>query len=124
MKKNIAILLALLLILSMAVPAAAVTPPQDTPASPTVPDISDGIHVEIPDEVFDDWFDEHPIVIEPTVEPTEAPTEPVEEDEPTRTDWRDWLSGWRQWWQKIKNGTSGMDGKCGPKTWAALPGWV
>ena len=120
MKKNIAILLALLLILSMAVPAAAVTPPLDTPASPTVPDISDGIHVEIPDEVFDDWFDEHPIVIEPT----EAPTEPAEEDEPTRTDWRDWLSGWRQWWQKIKNGTSGMDGKCGPKTWAALPGWV
>ena len=90
MKKNIAILLALLLILSMAVPAAAVTPPLDTPASPTVPDISDDIHVEIPDEVFDDWFDEHPIVIEPT----EAPTEPAEEDEPTRTDWRDWLRGW------------------------------
>ena len=92
MKKIITILLAVLLILSMAIPAMAVTPPLDTPASPSVPDISDDIHVEIPDEVFDDWFAEHPIVIEPTVEPTE----PAEEDEPTRTDWRDWLSGWRK----------------------------
>lgn len=95
MRKIFVILLAVLLILAMAIPSMAVTPPLDTPAIPRVPDISDDIHVEIPDEVFDDWFAEHPIVIEPT----EAPTEPAEEDEPTRTDWSDWLSGWRPWWK-------------------------
>lgn len=93
MKKIIVFLMALCLIVCMTVPVFAVTPPLNTPAIPRVPDISDDIHVEISDEFFDDWFAEHPIVIEPT----EAPTEPAEEDEPTRTDWSDWLSGWRQW---------------------------
>lgn len=90
MKKIICITLSLLLILSMVAPVCAVTPDLDTP-SISIPDISDDVHIEIPDEVFDDWFEEHPIEIP-------DPTEPPEEPEPDRP-WCDWLHAWLRWWR-------------------------
>lgn len=63
MKKILAILLAVLLIMAMAVPAYAVTPKYEFPDLPEIPDISDDIKIEIdiPDSFWDKWFQEHPI---------------------------------------------------------------
>lgn len=101
MKKIICLLLALLLILSMAVPAAAVTPTLNTPTI-TVPDISDSVKANIEeqydfDAAVDAYLEEHPIEITPT----EEPTEPTEEDEPSCPDYHDWLSGWLRWWREL-----------------------
>ena len=63
MKKILALILAVLLIASMAVPAYAVTPKYEFPDLPEIPDISDDIKIEIdiPDSFWDKWFQEHPI---------------------------------------------------------------
>lgn len=63
MKKIIAILLALLLILSMAIPVAAVTPTLQVPDVPQISDIK--IEVKLDEQVYENavqkWFAEHPI---------------------------------------------------------------
>lgn len=63
MKKIIAILLALLLILSMAIPVAAVTPTLQVPDVPQISDIK--IEVKVDEQVYENavqkWFKEHPI---------------------------------------------------------------
>ena len=79
MKKIIAIAMVLMLIFAMVVPAAAVTPPLDTP-SITIPDISDDVHIDIPDSFWDKWFKDHPIVLPDATVPSETepvPTEPI-----------------------------------------------
>lgn len=115
MKKTFALLLALALLMSMLlifvfpVPASAVTPPLGVPDIPEIPDISDDVHVEIPDEVFKDYLEEHPIVIEtteattepPTEVPTEAPTEPPVDEETCIMDWREMVQGWYRWWREF-----------------------
>ena len=90
MKKIITILLALLLILTMAVPAYAVTPPLDTPASPTVPDIE--VDLDLPASAFDGYI--------PNIEIPEA-TEPPEETDTCTSHWHDWLRGWYRWWSNL-----------------------
>lgn len=70
MKKIIALTLALILILSLAIPVSAVTPALRPPDLPEVPDISGSVRVELPDKVFDDWFAEHPIIIKPISRPS------------------------------------------------------
>ena len=62
MKRFIAILLALAMIIALAVPAFAATPTLDTP-SISIPDISGSVKIEIPQSTFDKWFAEHPIKI-------------------------------------------------------------
>lgn len=64
MRKIIALLLALLLILAMDIPAFAVTPKLDVPDMPEIPDISGSVKVEIPDSFWDNWFKEHPFKID------------------------------------------------------------
>lgn len=63
MKKIFAILLAVMLIASMTVSAHAVTPKLDLDL-PEIPDISGSVKVEIPDTVWDNWFEEHPFKID------------------------------------------------------------
>lgn len=92
MKKLIAILLAVMLVVSMAIPAHAVTPNLEIPDMPEIPDIGDDIVIDIPEDVFDDWFEEHPV---PPLVPIE-PTEPVE-DEPPVPDYSDWITWFRGW---------------------------
>lgn len=98
MKKITAIFLALILVLCLAAPALAVTPALGVPDMPELPDLSDDIHVTIPDEVLDKWFEEHPIeIVRPTEPP--APHEPMEkpQESPVRPGWMDWLLGWCRW---------------------------
>lgn len=91
MKKILSIIFAMVLIVSMAAPAFAVTPGLEVPDVPEIPYIGDDITIEIPDEVFDEWFDEHPV-------PPLVPTEPVEPPvESVPGGWFDWLRGWL-WW--------------------------
>ena len=114
MKKIIAILLALILVLCLAVPALAVTPALPIPDMPEIPDISDDIDFGINfGGVIGDWIEEHPMppmlpieFTEPTVPPIGIvrPTEPpapheqmgemVMEDIPARRGWMDWLLDW------------------------------
>ena len=99
MKKILSLILALLLILSMAVPAYAVTPDLQTP-SISIPDISDDVQKNLEEQydfshAVDNWLEEHPIEIP---DPTEAPTEPPEEPEPVNP-WCGWLHKWLRWWR-------------------------
>ena len=94
MKKIIALFLVLPLILAMAVPAYAVTPPLDTPASPTVPDIE--VDLDLPASVFEGYI---PDIEIPAA--TEAPTEPPEETDTCASNWHDWLRGWYRWWSNL-----------------------
>lgn len=87
MKKLITFALALALVVSMTIPANAVTPDLDTP-SISIPDISDDVHVELPDGAFDDYI--------PDVEI--EPTEPPADEMPNIPTWQDWLRGWFKWW--------------------------
>ena len=64
MKKILALILAVLLIMAMAVPAYAVTPKYEFPDLPEIPDISDNIEIELPDNFWSGWFKEHPIKID------------------------------------------------------------
>lgn len=100
MKKILSIMIALMLIVAMAIPARAVTPNLEIPDMPEIPDISDDIVIDIPDEVFDDWYEEHPA---PPLIPTE-PTESYEEypdehymDIPGVWGWFSWIRE-RLWW--------------------------
>lgn len=79
MKKIIAIAMVLMLLFAMVVPVAAVTPLLDTP-SITIPDISDDVHIDIPDSFWDKWFKDHPIVIPDTTIPSETAPVPTEPD--------------------------------------------
>lgn len=58
MRKIIVIILALVLVLSMSVPAFAATPKWEYPHI-EVPNIK--VNIKIPDSVFTNWFKEHPI---------------------------------------------------------------
>lgn len=89
MKKISPILLAVLLICTMAFPAAAVTPPLQVPDMPEIPDISDDVEIELPDSAFEGYLPELDIEV---TEPTE-PTEPPDQEEVCI--WH----GWYQWWK-------------------------
>ena len=105
MKKFFVFISTLALVLSMSVTAFAVTPPLQAPDMPEIPDISDDVKVDIPDEYWDQYFDEHPIIPEQTVPPTEEPaeppaeepTEPPAEDDNVTLDWCCLISRWHQW---------------------------
>lgn len=88
MKKFIASFIAIVIVLSMAAPVLAVTPPLDVPDIPEIPDIGDDIHIDIPDEVFDSWFEEHPV----------PPLMPSDE-----YSWFNWLRAWFWWMPKEGN---------------------
>lgn len=64
MRKIITILFALMLVVSMSVPAFAVTPRLNIPNMPEIPDISDDVKFELPDNFWDNWFKNHPIIID------------------------------------------------------------
>jgi hypothetical protein len=60
MKKILVFMFVMVLIVTMTVPAFAVTPTfKYNPVK--IPEIK--VSVKIPDKVFDDWFKEHPIKI-------------------------------------------------------------
>lgn len=61
MKKIFAILLVVMLIASMAVPVFAVTPPLEAPDLPEIPDISDDVKIELPNNFWNNWFKNHPL---------------------------------------------------------------
>lgn len=61
MKKIIVFLMAIMLVASMAVTAHAVTPKLEIPSLPVIPDISNSVKIELPDNLFDNWFAKHPI---------------------------------------------------------------
>lgn len=97
MKKILAILLALILVLCMAAPALAVTPALPVPDIPEVPDIGDDIDFGIDfGGIVDDWLEEHPV---PPPVPTEPEgTEPqsdfyteLDMDTPGARSWINWL---------------------------------
>ena len=62
MRKFIALILAILIVMSMAISASAVTPPLRVP-SIKIPDISGSVKIDTTPAV-DAWFDEHPIRID------------------------------------------------------------
>lgn len=76
-KKIITILFSAMLIASMAISVNAATPSLNTPATPTIPDISGSVEIELPDDYFDDYFEDHPIEIAPEPEEEEVPSTPV-----------------------------------------------
>lgn len=92
MKKILCMLIALLMVISMAVPAFAVTPDLDVPDMPEIPDISDDIDFGIDfGNIIGDWLGANPV-------PPLVPTEPIEEPPaPVGGGWFDWLRGW-PWW--------------------------
>ena len=63
MKKILAILLAVLLIASMAVPAYAATPKMKVPDVPQVSRIKFDVKIELPGDFWSNWFKDHPINI-------------------------------------------------------------
>ena len=62
MKKILCALLALL-IMAMAVPAYAVTPSLEVPDMPDVSKIKFDFKIELPDDFWTRWFEEHPITV-------------------------------------------------------------
>ena len=94
MKKIICLILVLLLILSVAMPVFAVTPDLQT-SSISIPDISDDVHVELPDSAFEGYIPDIDIELP---EATEEPTEPPAEEQPDHP-WCDWLHKWLRWWR-------------------------
>ena len=68
MKKIIAFLFALMLVVSMAVPTYALTPAFKIPDIPDFSDIEFDIKFEIPDSVWNGWFEKHPISWKPVIE--------------------------------------------------------
>lgn len=101
MKKPIAILLAVIMIVAMALPVHAVTPPLPVPDMPEVPDIGDDIVIDIPEGIFDDWFAENPVPPMMPIEPTEPHGDSRTEfnmDVPGIHDWVNWLREWL--WRK------------------------
>lgn len=59
-RKFFSLLLVLSLVMTLALPAYAATPSFKIP-NITIPDISDNIKIELPDDFWDKWFDEHPL---------------------------------------------------------------
>lgn len=90
MRKLLASIIALSIVVSLAGPAMAVTPDLNPPAIPTIPDISDDVEIELPDSAFDGFIPD--IEIE-----TEAPTEAPAETKPPDHIWVDWLRVWYRW---------------------------
>ena len=86
--KTITILLSIVLILAMAVPVAAVTPTLQPPDLPDVPDISGSVHVELPEDYWDGYFEANPITITPTEGLTHIDLQPI-----SRPSWWEWLIG-------------------------------
>ncbi len=83
MKKILALILAVLLIMVMAVTAFAVTPELGVPDVPQISDIEFDTKIELPDSFWDDWFTRNPISIPDITIPSETePTEPYEPTEP------------------------------------------
>lgn len=68
MKKIISFALALLLIASMAIPAYAVTPNLGAPDVPQISNMKFDIKIELPEDILDDWFKNHPISWKPVIE--------------------------------------------------------
>jgi len=60
MRKIIAFILAVMLIVSMAIPAYAVTPSYKLDV-PQISKIKFDIKIELPDDFWDNWFKEHPL---------------------------------------------------------------
>lgn len=81
MKKLIAILAVLAIVMSMAVTAYAVTPSIGVPNLPEVPEIK--VDVKLSDDFWDSWFKDHPIKLPGGSEEPEV-TKPVE-TEPEET---------------------------------------
>lgn len=63
MRKIFAFLLAIMLVMSMAISAYAITPTFNIP-SIKIPDISDDIEVKLPQSTWDNYFKENPIRID------------------------------------------------------------
>jgi hypothetical protein len=63
MKKIISFILTLMLIISMAIPAYAVTPSLKIP-SIKIPDISNSVEIRLPQTFWDDYFEKNPIRID------------------------------------------------------------
>lgn len=70
MKKILSLVLLLSLVMVLSMQVYAVTPIIKVP-SVSIPDISDNVEIELPEEFWDKWFDEHPLP-EITIKP-EAP---------------------------------------------------
>lgn len=96
MKKILALILALLLIIAMAVPAYAVTPELGVPDMPEIPDVSDDVEIELPDGIFDDYIPDIDIDVELPEEPAEPP-----EEEPELPSFYDCVKGWLEWWMGV-----------------------
>ena len=64
MRKIICMLIIVMVIVSMAVPAYAVTPSFDVPDVPDFSGIKFDIKFELPDSIWDKWFENHPIKFE------------------------------------------------------------
>lgn len=101
MKKILALLLAVLLILAMVIPAFAVTPDLGAPDVPEIPDISDDVEIELPEDIFDGYIPDIDIDIE--IELPEDPTDPPAEPpiEPPHFNYCEFLKGWFEWWMHI-----------------------
>ena len=63
MKKILVFTLALMLIVSMTIPAYAVTPKLEIPDVPQISKIKFDIKIELPDDFWTNWFKEHPLNI-------------------------------------------------------------
>jgi len=61
MKKLVAIILALMLIASMAIPAYAVTPTLNIPDVPQISNIKFDVDVKVSQGFWDRWFADHPV---------------------------------------------------------------
>jgi hypothetical protein len=64
MKKIIAVIFAVAIAVSLAVPAFALTPKIEIPNVPEIPDISDNVTIKLPDSFWSGWFKDHPIKID------------------------------------------------------------
>lgn len=67
MRKIIAFILAVMLVMSMAVTASAATPKLNIPHI-EIPNISGSVEVKLPQSFWDKWFAEHPISFVTTFE--------------------------------------------------------
>ena len=64
MRRLITMLLAVMLIVSMAISAYAVTPEYHAPDIPDFSGIKFDIKFELPDSIWDKWFEKHPVKFE------------------------------------------------------------